>query len=133
MSAEGQLYNAALFARTDHKRPAGLPDLHLPQLNDQPSDAHPSTSDPDLKFDFDDGLHPAHADLALEYLDIVKNLKTPTAPSAVKGHLFKLLRPALAKETDLRHVRPVAICILGIRLLTVSTDAAACDYQGGPR
>ncbi|KAG8759526.1 hypothetical protein FRC11_001873 [Ceratobasidium sp. 423] len=43
-----------------------------------------------------------HTDLAIEYLEIVKELKTDTAPSAVKGHLFKLLRPALARETDLR-------------------------------
>ncbi|KAJ1302966.1 hypothetical protein OPQ81_003258 [Rhizoctonia solani] len=43
-----------------------------------------------------------HTDLAIEYLEIVKELKTDTAPSAVKGHLFKLLRPALGRETDLR-------------------------------
>ncbi|CAE6490999.1 unnamed protein product [Rhizoctonia solani] len=43
-----------------------------------------------------------HTDLAIEYLEIVKELKTGTAPSAVKGHLFKLLRPALSRETDLR-------------------------------
>ena len=71
MSAEGQLYNAALFV---------------------PSPS-PSSSG---------GLHPRHADLALEYLDIVSNQKTPTPPSGIKGHLFKLLRPALAREVDLR-------------------------------
>ncbi|KAI9459723.1 Dus-domain-containing protein [Lactarius psammicola] len=70
MSAEGQLYNAALFAPS-------------------PSSAS-------------GGLHPRHADLALEYLDIVSSQKTPTAPSGIKGHLFKLLRPALAREVDLR-------------------------------
>lgn len=70
MSAEGQLYNAALFA---------------------PS---PSSSS--------GGLHPRHADLALEYLDIVSSQKTPTPSSGIKGHLFKLLRPALAREVDLR-------------------------------
>ncbi|KAF8749265.1 Cellulase (glycosyl hydrolase family 5) [Rhizoctonia solani] len=43
-----------------------------------------------------------HTDLAIEYLEIVKELKTDTAPSAVKGHLFKLMRPALGRETDLR-------------------------------
>jgi len=72
MSAEGQLYNAALFT---------------------PSPT-PSVSG---------GLHPAHADLALEYLDIVSSQKTPTSPSGIKGHLFKLLRPALSDETDLRN------------------------------
>lgn len=72
MSAEGQLYNAALFA---------------------PAPSPLSSSG---------GLHPRHADLALEYLDIVSSQKTPTPPSGIKGHLFKLLRPALAREVDLR-------------------------------
>jgi tRNA-dihydrouridine synthase 1 len=72
MSAEGQLYNAALFV---------------------PSPT-PSTSG---------GLHPPHTDLALEYLDIVSSQRTPTPPSGIKGHLFKLLRPALSRETDLRN------------------------------
>jgi tRNA-dihydrouridine synthase 1 len=71
MSAEGQLYNVALFV---------------------PSPT-PSTLG---------GLHPPHADLALEYLDIVSSQRTPTPPSGIKGHLFKLLRPALSRETDLR-------------------------------
>ncbi|KAH9169102.1 Dus-domain-containing protein [Lactarius sanguifluus] len=70
MSAEGQLYNPALFV--------------------------PSASSSG------GGLHPPHADLALEYLDIVSSRKTPTPPSGIKGHLFKLLRPALAREIDLR-------------------------------
>lgn len=73
MSAEGQLYNAALFAIATSSSP-----------------------------NYDSGLHPPHADLALEYLDIVKGLRTRTALSAVKGHLFKLMRPALIRETDLR-------------------------------
>jgi tRNA-dihydrouridine synthase 1 len=63
MSAEGNLYNPALFVNQ----------------------------------------YPKHADLALEYIEIVKSLKTPTPLVAVKGHLFKLMRPALAKETDLRN------------------------------
>lgn len=71
MSAEGLLYNVALF-------------MPSPTL---------STSG---------GLHPPHADLALEYLDIVSSQKTLTPPSGIKGHLFKLLRPALSRETDLR-------------------------------
>lgn len=72
MSAEGQLYNVALFT---------------------PSPTPSKTG----------GLHPRHADLALEYLDIVSSQKTPTPPSGIKGHLFKLLRPALSRETDLRN------------------------------
>jgi tRNA-dihydrouridine synthase 1 len=52
MSAEGQLYNAALFApaRSFSSWPSSLA--------------------------FDTGLHLPHADLALEYLSIVKGLKT---------------------------------------------------------
>src|ERR1700761_5632549 len=46
--------------------------------------------------------HPMHADVALEYLNIVKSLQTKTSISSVKGHLFKLMRPALSRETDLR-------------------------------
>jgi tRNA-dihydrouridine synthase 1 len=63
MSAEGNLYNPAIFT----------------------------------------GIYQKHADLALEYLEIVKNLKTATPLVAVKGHLFKLMRPALVKEIDLRN------------------------------
>ncbi|KAG1878419.1 dihydrouridine synthase-domain-containing protein [Suillus tomentosus] len=74
MSAEGQLYNPALFAPA----PPGSPSSTLT------------------------GAHLPHADLALEYLAIVKNLKTPTSTSAVKGHLFKIMHPALGRETDLR-------------------------------
>jgi tRNA-dihydrouridine synthase 1 len=75
MSAEGQLYNAALFA---------------------PAPLHSSSPA------FDTGLHLPHADLALEYLSIVNGLQTKTPLSAIKGHLFKLMRPGLARETDLR-------------------------------
>lgn len=81
MSAEGQLYNAALFASL----PKGV--------SSSPVDAE----DPELPC----GVHPPHADLALEYLSIVQSLKTRTHLSAVKGHLFKLMRPGLAKEKDL--------------------------------
>ena len=72
MSAEGQLYNVALFAPSPTPSASG-------------------------------GLHPPHADLALQYLDIVSSQRTPTLPSGIKGHLFKLLRPALSRETDLRN------------------------------
>ncbi|KAJ3895230.1 dihydrouridine synthase-domain-containing protein [Lentinula edodes] len=74
MSAEGQLYNAALFSAESSHSPSSLA---LSQ-------------------------HPRHSDLALEYLDIVKSLKTRTSVSAIKGHLFKIMRPALSRETDLR-------------------------------
>jgi tRNA-dihydrouridine synthase 1 len=77
MSAEDQLYNAALFA---------------------PAQTTPSSQSSPLAFDTD--LHLPHADLALDYLSIVKALKTKTTMSAVEGHLFKLMRPALSRETD---------------------------------
>ncbi|KAF9778263.1 dihydrouridine synthase-domain-containing protein [Thelephora terrestris] len=73
MSAEGNLYNPTLFA-------PNRPGLAA----------------------YDSGLHLPHADLALEYLQIVKELKTKTLPSAIKGHMFKLMRPGLARELDLR-------------------------------
>ncbi|KAF8323992.1 Dus-domain-containing protein [Clavulina sp. PMI_390] len=63
MSAEGNLYNPAIFSPGATRR---------------------------------------HADLALEYLDIVKALKTPTSYGAIKSHLFKLYRPALDLNKDLR-------------------------------
>lgn len=78
MSAEGHLYNAALFAFS--QGPASAPDVSA----------------------LDARLHPPHAELALEYLTIVRELRTRTPLSAVKGHLFKIMRPALGIETDLR-------------------------------
>ncbi|KAF8239166.1 Dus-domain-containing protein [Tricholoma matsutake] len=90
MSAEGQLYNAALFSGLSS--PSSL-------------DRHPATeTSQDINQNQDPGLtrHPPHVDLALEYLSIVQSLKTHTSLSAVKGHLFKLMRPGLAKETELR-------------------------------
>ncbi|KIM64170.1 hypothetical protein SCLCIDRAFT_62590, partial [Scleroderma citrinum Foug A] len=81
MSAEGQLYNPALFARA--------------RAEEESKGRGKTTT-------FDEGLHLPHANMALEYLDIVQSLKTRTAQSAVKGHLFKIMRPALAREPDLR-------------------------------
>lgn len=78
MSAEGNLYNPTLFA------PA-------------------SAANTPTAFTYDGGLYLPHADLALEYLEIVQGLKTRTPLSAVKGHLFKLMRPGLGKEIDLRN------------------------------
>lgn len=99
MSAEGQLYNAALFAPS----PSPSPSLTSPS---SPSSALSPTTHPltttSPKYALTPGYHPPHCDLALEYLSIVRTIKTRTAFSAVKGHLFKLLRPALGREKDLR-------------------------------
>ena len=73
MSAETQLYNPAIF-----------------------------TPAPQSQLPFRGGHHPHHTDLALEYLSIVRELQTKPSPSAIKGHLFKLMRPGLVRETDLR-------------------------------
>ncbi|KIY64473.1 Dus-domain-containing protein [Cylindrobasidium torrendii FP15055 ss-10] len=76
MSAEPQLYNPALFKHPEEfadNTPEGLLKQHVP-----------------------------HVDLALEYLQICKELKTHTALTAIKGHLFKIMLPGLTQETDLR-------------------------------
>ncbi|KAJ3510288.1 hypothetical protein NMY22_g16018 [Coprinellus aureogranulatus] len=46
--------------------------------------------------------HPPNWIMALEYIGIVRGLRTRTGASAIKGHMFKLLRPALTRHTDLR-------------------------------
>jgi tRNA-dihydrouridine synthase 1 len=79
MSAEGNLYNPALFrpcvlALRGQEDPTTEPTEHIP-----------------------------HVDLALEYLAIVKQLKTHTGFGAIKGHLFKILRPGLVNAIDLRN------------------------------
>jgi tRNA-dihydrouridine synthase 1 len=79
MSAEGNLYNPALF------RPSML--------------APHGQEDPTMELT----EHIPHVDLALEYLAIVKQLKTHTGFGAIKGHLFKILRPGLVNAIDLRN------------------------------
>lgn len=87
MSAEGNLYNPNLFCSASSASMYAVDDPDAPSNWVIASDI---------------GLHLPHTRLALEYLDIVKSLQTRTSPSAVKGHLFKLLRPAISRETDLR-------------------------------
>jgi tRNA-dihydrouridine synthase 1 len=132
MSAEGNLYNPAIFAAANHVHgPPGTERTSwslgstgwIPSgdttgaaksdatssnssITPSPTTSPPSDSAAHMfpsNDAYDTGLHPPHADLALEYLSIVRSLKTPTNWSALKGHLFKLLRPALNRETDLRN------------------------------
>ncbi|KAF9254478.1 Dus-domain-containing protein [Marasmius fiardii PR-910] len=111
MSAEGQLYNVALFnglstSSSDIGTASVSTTTTIPvegvstttAAASLPESTHSSLrSTPITPIN-----HPPHADLALEYLSIVHSLRTRTAISAIKGHLFKILRPALGVETDLR-------------------------------
>ncbi len=100
MSAEGNLYNPAIF-----------------QPGPSSSSLEASTS---AAAQYLTGSHPRCTHLALEYLAIVKSQKTLTTPSAVKGHLFKLLRPALGVHRDLRE-----------RLGRVRVERSERDKDGG--
>lgn len=79
MSAEGNLYNPALFS----KPPSEATDLY-PLAPIYP--------------------FPRLAKLVEEYLEICVQLDTPTASSAIKSHLFRLSRPAMEIHRDLRPV-----------------------------
>ncbi|WVQ82585.1 hypothetical protein IAT38_004715 [Cryptococcus sp. DSM 104549] len=46
--------------------------------------------------------HPPYTLLANRYLDIVSSLTTPTAGSALKAHLFRLFKPVLDTDEQLR-------------------------------
>lgn len=98
MTAEGNLYNPTILlsaSALNDTEASPSPEPALSLAHGRPrTEFHTFPSDP--------GAYLLHTTLALEYLAIVRALKTPTAPSAVKGHLFKLMRPALMRETDLR-------------------------------
>lgn len=98
MTAEGNLYNPTILLSASALEESEVPPSPEPAL----SLAHGRPRTEFHTFPSDPGAYLLHTTLALEYLAIVRALKTPTAPSAVKGHLFKLMRPALMRETDLR-------------------------------
>ena len=77
MSAEGNLYNPAIFATPPS----------------EPTELYPLV--PAYPF-------PRLVSLIAEYLDICDRLETPTRASAIKAHLFRLARPALEIHRDLR-------------------------------
>lgn len=87
MSAEGNLYNPTIFLESSKAE----------ESLKEPSELYPHA--PLLKL-------PYIISLCEEYLDICAALKTRSAASnsAVKGHLFKLTRPALVIHQDLRAV-----------------------------
>lgn len=79
MSAEGNLYNPAIFSTPPEVNTELFPMVH----------SYP---------------FPRIIKLAYEYLDICEKLQTPTASSAIKAHFFRLARPALEVHRDLRPV-----------------------------
>lgn len=83
MSAEGNLYIPSIFSDALHT------DLSQLARTDADRDAFGALE---------------ITRIAHEYLDIVAGLATPTSSASIKGHMFKITRPALAVHTDLRPV-----------------------------
>ncbi|KAJ6500844.1 dihydrouridine synthase-domain-containing protein [Mycena sanguinolenta] len=100
MSAEGVLYNPALFVGLSS--PSTSTSSSPSPVTSLSSSSAPA---PTPETDADASLlkrHPPQAALAQEYLSIVTSLRTATSASAIKGHLFKILQPALTRHVDLR-------------------------------
>lgn len=67
------------------------------------ADTQGNLSNPALFMPEDHPLsHPPLTLLARRYLDIVEGLKTATANSAIRAHLFRLLKPELDRDESLR-------------------------------
>merc|ERR1711939_446059 len=99
MSAEGNLYNPAVFEPLNRPQAeqyrAGLPVELLEQLNalDQRYTINPKTA----------AFYPLSY-LSMQYLIIVKTLKTKTGISAIKAHLFRMWKAIFVNE-DLLDLR----------------------------
>lgn len=92
MSAEGNLYNPALFEPLARESAAAYR-LSLP------SELLSALDEIDKKY----SPHPEAAyypitQLSRQYVAIVRSLKTKTAVSAMKAHLFKMWKPLLSNE-----------------------------------
>ncbi|KAG8944010.1 hypothetical protein FRC04_002399 [Tulasnella sp. 424] len=78
------------------------PQLHNPGIFYTPSSDSTSSQ---REEQWRRSTHPPLASVALEYLSIVRSLKTPTGSSAIKAHLFRLFYPAFLQPEnhDLRN------------------------------
>ena len=98
MTAEGNLYNPTLLV--------GRSDVEGLKPGTSPSTLPAATcirkSSDFFTLPGDSGAYLPATVIAREYLDIVRALRTSVHSSAIKGHLFKLLRPSLGFFTDLR-------------------------------
>lgn len=93
MSAEGNLYNPAIFEPLSNGKGQAYY-KSLPDYIRTAIDAVPAPLDPQLHT----AGHPDTLWTARRYLAIVKALKTQTSYSAIKSHLFKLLRAPFEHE-----------------------------------